>query len=189
VTVVRSVSNFDSGFKWRQAFGPARKIRRDGLCTGLARLLWLGGHVLKSAFGRLGRLLRAGIAGLVATGADVATLSILVGAAHWAPRTANVPALAVGAVVNFIGNRDFAFRARQGHVGKQALGYSVVEIVALGLNGLLYDTVLRVFPVASHVFWLVRLGTTNLVFLVWSYPLWAKVFRVRNPPQGPSLAT
>jgi putative flippase GtrA len=131
---------------------------------------------------KLARLLRAGLAGLVATGADVATLSILVGLAHLTPRSANVPALVVGGVVNFIGNRRYAFRARQGNIAKQALGYSVVEIIALGLNGLVYDTVLRIFPAAGRVFWLVRLGTTNLVFLAWSYPLWTRVFRRPSPP-------
>jgi hypothetical protein len=88
-------------------------------------------------------------------------------------------------VANFIGNRIYAFRARRGNVGTQALGYSAVEIVALGLNGLAFDTVLRFLPSVAHFFWLVRLGTTNLVFLLWSYPLWAKVFRVREVPNDP----
>ena len=121
----------------------------------------------------------------MATGADVTTLSLLVGLAHWSPRSANIPALLVGGVANFIGNRIYAFRARRGNVGAQALGYSAVEIVALGLNGLAYDTVLRFLPSVAHFFWLVRLGTTNLVFLLWSYPLSTKVFRVREVPDGP----
>jgi putative flippase GtrA len=123
----------------------------------------------------------------VATGADLLVLSALVSLAHWEPRSANVPALLTGGVVNFIGNRRYAFRARRGNVGKQALGYSAVEIVALALNGIVYDTVLRLFPVSKQVFWLVRLATTNLVFLAWSYPLWSKVFRIRQPPDGRSV--
>jgi putative flippase GtrA len=36
---------------------------------------------------------RSAVAGLAATGADLATLSFLVLVAHWSPRAANVPAL------------------------------------------------------------------------------------------------
>jgi putative flippase GtrA len=135
---------------------------------------------------RIARLLRAGLAGLFATGADILTLSLLVAAGHWPPRSASLPALFVGAIVNFIGNRDYVFRARAGSVTKQALGYATVELVALALNGLAYDTVLRLVPEASRFFWLVRLCTTNLVFLVWSYPLWSKVFRVRSGSPTPN---
>jgi putative flippase GtrA len=129
-------------------------------------------------------LLRSALAGVAATGADLATLSLLVAVAHWHPREANVPALLVGGLVNFLANREYAFRARRGNVAKQAMGYTVVEGVALALNGALYDVVLRWVPHTDHFFWLVRLATTNLVFLGWSYPLWRRVFRVSaaHPP-------
>ncbi len=57
------------------------------------------------------------------------------------------------------------------------LGWLVVEVVALALNGVLYDLVLRSLPGATHLYWLVRLATSNVVFLLWSYPLWRRVFR------------
>jgi putative flippase GtrA len=97
---------------------------------------------------------------------------------HVDPRVANVPALLVGGVVNFLGNRHYAFRAREGHLGKQAVGYTAVELVALALNGLLFDAVLRAEPQTAHFYWLVRLATSHAVFLGWSYPLWRQVFRV-----------
>jgi putative flippase GtrA len=125
------------------------------------------------------QLLRAGIAGIAATAADIATLALLVSLLHVDARLASLPALVVGGVVNFVGNRHFAFRARAGHVGKQAAGYTAVEIVALALNGLLYDTVLRLVPGARALYWLVRLATSHAVFLGWSYPLWGRVFRVQ----------
>jgi putative flippase GtrA len=125
-------------------------------------------------------LLRSCAAGLAATGADLLTLSLLVTVAHWAPRDANVPALMVGGVANFLGNRSYAFHAQEGNAARQAIGYTAVELVALALNGILYDAVLRLVPVASEIFWLVRLLTTNAVFLLWSYPLWRLVFRVRR---------
>jgi putative flippase GtrA len=130
---------------------------------------------------RLMRLVRSAAAGLAATGADLATLSLLVIGAHWAPRSANVPALLVGGVVNFAGNRVYAFHARGGNAALQAAGFAAVEIAALALNGVLYDAVLRAIPAVASIFWLVRLLTTNVVFLFWSYPLWHKVFRVRHP--------
>ncbi len=127
---------------------------------------------------KLWTLLRAGIAGVAATAADLATLAVLVSVFHVDARVANVPALLVGGVVNFLGNRYFAFKAHHGHAGKQAAGYTAVELVALGLNGLLYDTALRLVPGARAVYWLVRIVTSHAVFLGWSYPLWRKVFAV-----------
>lgn len=131
---------------------------------------------------RLLELLRAGIAGIAATAADLATLAVLVSVLHVDARAASLPALVVGGVVNFVGNRYFAFRAAEGHAGKQAAGYTAVELVALALNGLLYDTVLRLVPGARAVYALVRLATSHAVFLGWSYPLWRRVFAVPAEP-------
>ncbi len=121
-------------------------------------------------------LVRAGLAGLVATAVDLATLTIFVALFHVSPRAASVPALVAGGTANFIGNRHYAFRATEGHLGKQAIGYVAVELVALALNGVLYDNVLRIVPSAAHAYWLVRLATSHAVFLFWSYPLWRRVF-------------
>lgn len=127
------------------------------------------------------RLVRAGGAGLMATLADLAVLSILVTGFHLDPKVASFPALLVGGTVNFFANRHFGFQAAKGHVGKQALGYTIVEIVALALNAVLYDFILRTAPVTANAYWLVRLATSHAVFLLWSYPLWRRVFRVEPP--------
>lgn len=82
--------------------------------------------------------------------------------------------------MNFLGNRNYAFQAQEGNAAKQALGYAVVEGVALALNGILYDAALAWFPGTARYYWALRLLTTNLVFLAWSYPLWQRVFRVRR---------
>ena len=131
------------------------------------------------------RVLRSGVAGAAATAADLATLWLLVEVVHLQPRAANVPALLVGGIVNFLGNRSYAFRANAGSLTKQIIGYTTVEGVALALNGLLYDAVLRFIPGAEASFELVRLATTAVVFLLWSYPLWRLVFRV--PPDPTSV--
>ena len=131
-----------------------------------------------SAPARLFELARSLVAGGAATLADLAVLTLAVTVFHLTPQAANVPALVAGGIVNFFGNRHFAFRAHEGSIERHVVGYALVEIVALALNGLLYDLVLRAIPASAHVFWLVRLVTSHVVFLFWSYPLWRKVFRV-----------
>ena len=126
------------------------------------------------------KLIRAGAAGIFATAIDLLVLTVLVSGFHVSAEVANVPALVAGGVANFAGNRWFAFRAHQGSLPKQALGYTVVEIVALAGNGWLFALAMHLFPQASHVYWLVRLVTTHVVFLAWSYPLWCLVFRQRG---------
>ena len=127
---------------------------------------------------RLATLLRAGIAGAAATLVDLGVLALLVSVLHQDPRAANVPALLAGGIANFLGNRHFAFRAARGSLARQAVLYTVVEVIALALNGVFYDTVLRFAPHAPY--WLVRLATSHVVFLCWSYPLWRKVFKTRG---------
>ncbi len=117
---------------------------------------------------------------MFATGIDLATLAILVSGFHVSAQIANVPALVAGGVANFAGNRWFAFRAHGGSLPKQALGYSLVEIVALALNGWLFALALHLFPRTAHAYWAVRLVTSHIVFLLWSYPLWCVVFRQRG---------
>jgi len=131
---------------------------------------------------RVLRLLRAGIAGVAATLVDVGTLALLVSVLHWDARAASLPALVAGGVANFVGNRHFAFRAARGSLAKQAVLYTLVELIALALNALLYDAVLRAWPHTAHAYWLVRLATSHLVFLAWSYPLWNRVFVEREAP-------
>lgn len=131
---------------------------------------------------RLLELLRAGAAGIAATAVDLGVLTLLVSLFQVSPRAASIPALVAGGVANFIGNRHFAFRAQGGSLARQAVGYTLVEVIALALNGLLYDNVLRLFPVAEGAYWAVRLVTSHVVFLCWSYPLWRKVFSVNAKP-------
>ena len=123
------------------------------------------------------RLLRSGAAGLLATGVDLVVLYLLSSALHLGPRLSSVPALVAGGVANFFGNRHFAFRATAGPLAKQAALYTIVEVVALALNGLLYDGVLRAFPAAAPLYLGVRIVTSHLVFLGFSYPLWRRIFR------------
>jgi putative flippase GtrA len=140
------------------------------------------------------RLARSAGAGGVATLADLGTLTLLVSGLGVAARNASVPALIVGNVVMFFGQR-LAFRptrreevpACYTHAGKSAGGdvrrqialFAVVQLVGLGLNALAYDLALRALPLAERWYVATRLATTNLVWLGYSFPLWHLVFRAR----------
>lgn len=129
----------------------------------------------------LGTLLRSFVAGAAATIADLMVLTLGVTVLGLSPRVASLPALVAGGVVNFFGNRHFAFRARNGSLKRQATLYAVTEIVALALNGILYDAIVRmVHPHAMGAI-VVRLITTHVVFVAFSYPIWRKVFCARDP--------
>lgn len=128
------------------------------------------------------RILRALLAGGAATLADLVVLALLVSVLGVGPRIASIPALAAGGVVNFIGNRHFAFRAAGGSLVRQAGLYAIVELAALAANGALYDVAMRHLPAGlAGAYVAVRLITSHLVFLAWSYPLWRLVFRVPRP--------
>jgi putative flippase GtrA len=124
--------------------------------------------------------LRAGAAGVIATAVDLLVLTVLVSGLHVDARLASLPALLCGGVANFIGNRHFAFRAQEGSLLRQIALYAVVEVFGLGYGGLLYDTALRLLPAVRPLYWAVRLVTSHVVFLTWSYPLWRRVFATRR---------
>lgn len=131
---------------------------------------------------RISKVLRAALAGGAATAADVATLTVLVSALHVDPHYANLPALLVGGILGFFGNRHFVFRAGTGDPKRQFAGYVIVEGIGLFLSGLLFDLALRYVPHSRDFYVPLRLVSGNVVFLAWSFPLWNRVFRV---PQAP----
>jgi putative flippase GtrA len=130
-----------------------------------------------------GRFLRSALTGGAATLADVAVIGIAVGLFQVAPRAANVPALLVGAAIQFFGNRHYAFRASSGGLARHAILFAVVEVVALALNALLYDAVASRLPLDAGGAMVARALTTNLVFVLWSYPAWRRVFASGTPKQ------
>jgi putative flippase GtrA len=123
------------------------------------------------------RLVRSGGVGLVATAMDLTVLGVLTHGLGVHPRTASWPALLVGGLVNFGGNRRFVFRAKNPHdLPRQAVLFTFVELLSLGLNGALFEGLMRAMPSWSTHALVLRLLTTNLVFLCVSYPLWRRVF-------------
>jgi putative flippase GtrA len=125
----------------------------------------------------IARLVRSGAAGAIAAGADLLSLAGLVQLAGVEPRVASVPALIVGAVVMFFGQKYFAFAARGGSIGRELILFALVQLGGLALTALLFDVTLRIGPSLSPHYLAVRLVTTNLVWLLYSFPLWHFVFR------------
>ncbi|CAG0985943.1 hypothetical protein PLCT2_02187 [Planctomycetaceae bacterium] len=126
---------------------------------------------------RLGRFLRFAkslLVGGIATLADFVALALLVEVAHWRETVANAPALCVGAVVQFIGCRHLVFQAARGHLGRQLVGFAIVELATLVLNGAAFHALVTV---AGAPYWLARPLGTFAVFVGFSYPLWKWVFK------------
>jgi putative flippase GtrA len=130
------------------------------------------------------RLVRSGAAGAGATIADLAVLTGLVELAKLSARAASVPALVTGGVVMFFGQKYIAFRNRGGSIARELLLFTLVQIGGLLLTGLFFDAVLQLAPTLTRYYVPVRLVTTNLVWLLYSFPLWHWVFRVKPLPSA-----
>ena len=125
----------------------------------------------------LARLVRSAGAGAIAAGVDLASLYVMVSLVGIAPRVASVPALLLGNVAMYFGQKHFAFRARGGSVRRELALFVAVQAGGFVLNIALYELVLRVVASASHFYVVTRLVTTNVVWLAYSFPLWHFVFR------------
>src|SRR4030095_9318688 len=98
------------------------------------------------------RLTRSAGAGAVAAVVDLATLTVLVSGAGLSPRVASIPALLLGGIVMFFGQKRFAFRLRDTTSGREAVLFSIVQIGGLVLTGLLYELAMRAAPGAARYY-------------------------------------
>lgn len=133
---------------------------------------------------RLATFLRSALTGGAATLVDLGVLAAAVGILHLTPAAANAPALLAGATVQFFGNRHFAFRGARGALGRQAALFAASEAVTLALNFVVYHlvaTYLRLGPGGAVA---ARAITTNAVFLLWSYPVWRRIFAPEHVTSG-----
>jgi len=113
--------------------------------------------------------------GGVATLVDLVTLTLLVELVHLTPTQANLPALAAGALVQFLGCRRLVFRARDGSIARQFAAFAGVELLTLTFNALLF----QVLVTATLPYVVARLLATFGVFCLFSFPAWHWVFRER----------
>jgi len=133
----------------------------------------------------LARFIRSAGAGAVASVVDLVTLTALVSLAGLSPRVASVPALVLGGVVMFFGQKHWAFRSHAGRTGREAVLFALVQIGGLVLTAILYELVMRTVPGATRYYIAVRLVTTNVVWVGYSFPLWHLVFKPSDEPQRP----
>ncbi|WP_394840121.1 GtrA family protein [Pendulispora rubella] len=127
----------------------------------------------------LKRLARSAGAGAFATLADLGVLALLTSGVGLGPRAASIPAFTVGAIVMYFGQKYFAFGERGKVRRAQAMLFAVVQLVGLALNAALFEGVMRFIPGTRPFYLPVRLVTTNLVWLAYSFPVWHLVFRER----------
>ena len=151
----------------------ALQFRESHLGLGLA-VLWimaLSSHPIQLWFRRL--LESAGV-GALSSLVDFASLFVLVNAFHVPPVGANIPALLLGLVVQFIGARHVVFRDSKVTLKMQLVGFLVTELGAFLLNALLFHA----FVAGLHMPYLMaRLIGSFVVFVSFSFPMWNFVFR------------
>jgi putative flippase GtrA len=129
----------------------------------------------RSLLERLWVLVRSGLVGLLATVSDLGTLALLIHGVGLHERLANVPSLLPGLLVQFFGNKFFAFEDRSKAIVKQGALFFSIEMAAFVLNVLMFDLLLNL----TGMHWiLARLLGTNMVYLGFSFPMWSYfVFR------------
>lgn len=121
-------------------------------------------------FDRAWRFVRALIVGSAATLADVLVLTVCIRLLHLSPTLARLPALLVGAHVQFFGNRTFTFRAHHGQLTRQAKLFAFAESSALLANWAVFSYLaprLQTYippEIASFI-------GTFIVFVSFSYPM------------------
>ena len=121
--------------------------------------------------------MRSGGAGALAAGTDLATLTLLVQLGGISPRAASVPALALGALVMFFGQKYLAFQSSGKPSLREMLLFALVQLGGFALTAFLFDLLLRLVPLSAAHYVVSRLIVTNLVWLAYSFPLWHFVFR------------
>ncbi len=127
-----------------------------------------------------GKLIRSAGVGAVATGLDLALLSVFVKGFGWTQEVANLPALLGGLAAQFVGNKYFAFRDRSRAFVRQGLLFGIVEAAALALNAGLFHLVVTV---SNAPLLAARLLATVAVYFGFSYPIWTRILSVR-PKKG-----
>jgi putative flippase GtrA len=122
--------------------------------------------------------------GAVATLTDLLVLTLLANGLGLGPRIASMPALASGIVVQFVGNKFFAFEDASKKWAGQAALFLGVEAMGFVMNLVLFDVAVRVLPLPLVA---VRLLTTNAVYFGLCLPLWSRIFARR--PMDPGAHT
>ncbi len=126
-----------------------------------------------------GRAVRVLFVGALASGLDFAVLYLLVDLLGFSPSTANLPSLLAGAAVQFCGCRYYVFPVESSArppLVPQLLSFGVTEAGALVLNAVAFQAFVTFF---AAPYLLARLVGQVLVFVLFSFPIWTRIFRAR----------
>lgn len=126
---------------------------------------------------RIATLVRSIGVGGIGTLTDLAVLTLLASGIGMGPRLASPIALAAGLLVQFFGQKLFAFRDTRRAWGSQAALFLLVEAVAFALNLVLFDLAVRFVPIP---YVLLRVGVQFLVYMGVCLPLWSRIFDGRS---------
>jgi putative flippase GtrA len=137
---------------------------------------------------RLWTLGRSCAIGAFATAVDLGSLFLLVHVLGWPAQLANVPTLIPGLLVQFFGNKFFAFRDYSRALRRQGSLFALIEAGAFVLNVVVFHLIVTL--TALH-YLAARMVGTGLVYLGFSFPLWGLIFRetprasLASPCPGP----
>lgn len=130
-----------------------------------------------------GTLKRSAVVGVAASLADLVMLALLVHGLAVAPAWANVPALSLGLVIQFVGNKLWAFQDRTSdpaQLARQGSAFLAVEVIAFLLNAALFHLLSPLWGVPPLV---ARVIASAAVYFGFSYHLWARIFRPSETTQ------
>jgi putative flippase GtrA len=146
----------------------------------VARGRYAGGVSYRAVFFRL---VRSGAAGVLATAADLGTLTMLVSIVGISALKASVPALIAGSIVMFIGHKYFVFGAHAAStLWRETLLFTIIQIGGIALSAWLFQVLLGVSPRLLPFYVVVRLAANNIVWLLYYFPLWHFVFKSPAKP-------
>ncbi|MCA9629542.1 MAG: GtrA family protein [Myxococcales bacterium] len=128
---------------------------------------------LERGWQRFWLLARSLAVGSLATVFDLGTLALLVHAVGVDPRLASLPALSLGVVAQFLGNKLFAFQDYRADWLRQGLSFLAVEALGFSANLLLFHLAVSFTPLPVLP---VRLAITSLVYFGVCLPLWSRIF-------------
>jgi putative flippase GtrA len=132
------------------------------------------------------RLVRSGGAGSLATVADMGSFWILVRFFAIDPVPARLPALLLGSVVMFLGNKYFVFQRHSAQtLARETILFTVVQAVGIALTNWVFRVLLGLSPTFEQHYILVGLVANNLTWLGYFFPLWHYVFKAQESKAEP----
>ena len=124
------------------------------------------------------RLAKSIITGAVASAVDMALLVVLVEVFRVSPEMANLPSLVLGSAIQFWGNRHFVFGVTKSEGWqRQVILFTLIEIASIALNWLAFYFFIHSTSVHYAV---LRPVIAAVVYIVFTYPPWGKIFRPRD---------